>query len=97
MRTFLLYQRLSIKMNDLNDISLSEIIKLVKSKKISSLELANHFINNIKKGKKLNSFITTCFLTKQLKTQKILIKNKILTAFSRHTYCCKRFICTKKY
>ena len=48
-------------MNDLNDISLSEIIKLVKSKKISSLELANHFINNIKKGKKLNSFITTCF------------------------------------
>ena len=61
MRTFLLYQRLLIKMNDLNDISLSEIIKLVKSKKISSLELANHFINNIKKGKKLNSFITTCF------------------------------------
>ena len=48
-------------MNDLNNISLSEIIKLVKSKKISSLELANHFINNIKKGKKLNSFITTCF------------------------------------
>ena len=48
-------------MNDLNDISLSEIIKLVKSKKISSLDLANHFINNIKKGKKLNSFITTCF------------------------------------
>ena len=48
-------------MNDLNDISLTEIIKLVKSKKISSLELANHFINNIKKGKKLNSFITTCF------------------------------------
>ena len=48
-------------MNDLNNISLSEIIKLVKSKKISSLELAYHFINNIKKGKKLNSFITTCF------------------------------------
>ena len=61
MKTFLSYQRLLIKMNDLNDISLSEIIKLIKSKKISSLELANHFINNIKKGKKLNSFITTCF------------------------------------
>ncbi len=61
MRTFLLFQRLLIKMNDLNDISLSEIIKLIKSKKISSLELANHFINNIKKAKKLNSFITTCF------------------------------------
>ena len=48
-------------MNDLNDFSLSEIIKLVKSKKISSLDLANHFINNIKKGKKLNSYITTSF------------------------------------
>ena len=51
MRIFLLYQRLLIKMNDLNNISLTEIIKLVKSKKISSLELTNHFINNIKKEK----------------------------------------------
>ena len=67
-------------MNDLNDISLSEIIKLVKSKKISSLELANHFINNIKKGKNL-IVLLPLVLTKQLKTQKILIKNKILMAF----------------
>ena len=37
------------------------IINLIKSKKISSLEVTNHFINNIKKSKKLNSFITTCF------------------------------------
>ena len=66
-------------MNDLNDISLSEIIKLVKSKKISSLELANHFINNIKKGKNL-IVLLPLVLTKQLKIQKILIKNKILMA-----------------
>ena len=48
-------------MADLNNISLTEIVRLVKLKKISSLEIANHYINNIEKGKKLNCFITTCF------------------------------------
>ena len=48
-------------MVNLNNISLTEIVKLVKLKKISSLEITNHFIKNIEKGKKLNSFITTCF------------------------------------
>ena len=48
-------------MSDLNKSSLSEIVNLIKSKKISSLEVTNHFIKNIEKGKKLNSFITTCF------------------------------------
>ena len=48
-------------MVDLNNISLTEIVKLVKLKKVSSLELTNHYIKNIEKGKKLNCFITTCF------------------------------------
>ena len=48
-------------MVDLNNISLTEIVKLVKQKKVSSLELTNHYIKNIEKGKKLNCFITTCF------------------------------------
>ena len=48
-------------MADINNISLSDIVKLIKSKKISSLELTKHFIKNIENGKKLNSFITTCF------------------------------------
>ena len=48
-------------MVDLNNISLTEIVKLVKLKKISSLELTKHYIKNIEKGKKLNCFITTCF------------------------------------
>ncbi len=47
-------------MSDFNQKSLSEIVKLIKSKKASSLEVTNHFIKNIEKGKKLNSFITTC-------------------------------------
>ena len=48
-------------MVDLNNTSLLEIIKLIKKKKISSLEITNHYINNIEKGKTLNFFITTCF------------------------------------
>jgi len=48
-------------MVDLNNISLTEIVKLVKLKKVSSLELTNHYIKNIEKGEKLNCFITTCF------------------------------------
>ena len=48
-------------MTDLNNNSLVEIVNLIKSKKISSLEVTNHFIKNIKKGIKLNSFISTNF------------------------------------
>ena len=48
-------------MVDLNNISLTEIVKLVKLKIVSALELTNHYIKNIEKGKKLNCFITTCF------------------------------------
>ena len=48
-------------MPDFNKNSLSEIVNLIKTKKVSSLEITNHFIKNIEKGKKLNSFITTCF------------------------------------
>ena len=48
-------------MTDFNKSSLSEIVNLIKSKKTSSSEVTNHYIKNIKKGKKLNSFITTCF------------------------------------
>ena len=48
-------------MSDFNKSSLSEIANLIKSKKVSSSEVTSHYIKNIEKGKKLNSFITTCF------------------------------------
>jgi len=48
-------------MSDFNKTSLLEIVNLIKSKKASSLEVTNHFIKNVEKSKKLNSFITTCF------------------------------------
>jgi aspartyl-tRNA(Asn)/glutamyl-tRNA(Gln) amidotransferase subunit A len=48
-------------MLDITNNSLTEIVDLIKKKKIKSEEVTNAYINNIKKGKKLNSFITDCF------------------------------------
>ena len=69
-------------MSDFNKSSLSEIVNLIKTKKISSLEITNHFIKNIEKSKKLNSFITTCF-EESIKNAKILITKKILMVYFR--------------
>ena len=62
-------------MSDFNQNSLSEIVKLIKKKKVSSQEITNHFIKNIEKGKKLNSFITTCF-SESIKNAKSFDSNK---------------------
>ena len=67
-------------MPDLNLNSLTEIISLIKNKKVSSLEVTNHFIKNIEKSKKLNSFITTCF-EESLKKAKNFDSKKILMAY----------------
>ena len=67
-------------MTDFNKYSLTDIVKLIKTKKISSLEITNHFIKNIEKGKTLNSFITTCF-EKCKKKQKILTQKRILMVY----------------
>ena len=48
-------------MSDLTKNSLSENVNLIKKKEIKSEELTLAYIQNIKKGKKLNSFITECF------------------------------------
>jgi len=47
-------------MTDITKKSLTEIIGLLKKKEIKSEEVTKSFINNIEKGKKLNSFITNC-------------------------------------
>jgi len=44
-------------MSDFNKSSLSEIVNLIKSKKVSSLEVTNHFIKNVEKSKKLTGYI----------------------------------------
>jgi aspartyl-tRNA(Asn)/glutamyl-tRNA(Gln) amidotransferase subunit A len=47
-------------MSDITKKSLTEIVNLIKKKKIKSEELTQSFIKNINKDKKLNSFITNC-------------------------------------
>ena len=46
---------------DITNNSLTEIVDLIKKKEVKSEEVTNAYINNIKKGKKLNSFITESF------------------------------------
>ena len=48
-------------MTDLTKNNLLENVNLIKKKEIKSEELTLAYIQNIKKGKKLNSFITECF------------------------------------
>ena len=48
-------------MSYITNKSLTEIINLIKKKEIKSEEVTNAYIDNIKKGKKLNSFITESF------------------------------------
>ena len=47
-------------MTDLTKNSLNENVNLIKKKEIKSEELTLAYVQNIKKGKKLNSFITEC-------------------------------------
>jgi aspartyl-tRNA(Asn)/glutamyl-tRNA(Gln) amidotransferase subunit A len=47
-------------MSDITKKSLTEIVSLIKKKEIKSEEVTVSFIHNIKKDKKLNSFITNC-------------------------------------
>ena len=48
-------------MSNITNKSLTEIVSLIKKKEIKSEEVTNAYISNIKKGKKLNSFITESF------------------------------------
>ena len=48
-------------MSNITDLTLSEIIRNIKSKKLSSLEVTNAFIERSEKSKKLNVFITENF------------------------------------
>jgi aspartyl-tRNA(Asn)/glutamyl-tRNA(Gln) amidotransferase subunit A len=48
-------------MMDITNNSLTEIVDLIKKKEVKSEEVTNAYIKNIKKGKKLNSFITESF------------------------------------
>ena len=48
-------------MTDIPKQTLSELINNIKTKKISSEEATNAFIERSEKSKKLNTYITECF------------------------------------
>ena len=62
-------------MTDITKKSLTQIVKAIKTKEVSSTEVTSAFIKNIEKSEKLNAFITTC-LDQALNKAKNLIKNK---------------------
>ena len=67
-------------MTNLTKNSLIENINLIKKKEIKSEELTSAYVQNIKKGKKLNSFITEC-CESAITNAKNFIKNQILMVY----------------
>ncbi len=82
-------------MSDFNKNSLSELVNLIKTKKVSSLEITNHFIKNIEKSKKLNSFITTCFEESIKKAKNFDSKKNFDGLLSGIPLAVKDLFCTK--
>ena len=82
-------------MSDLNKNTLSEIVNLIKTKKVSSLEITNHFIKNIEKSKKLNSFITTCFEQSINKARNFDLKKNFNSLLPGIPLAVKDLFCTK--
>ena len=48
-------------MSDISKFSLTEIVNGIKKKDFTSEEVTKSFIDNSKKSKKLNPYITECF------------------------------------
>ena len=48
-------------MSKISELSLTKIVKGIKKKDFTSEEVTKSFIDNSKKSKKLNSYITECF------------------------------------
>ncbi len=82
-------------MSDFNKNSLSELVNLIKTRKVSSVEITNHFIKNIEKSKKLNSFITTCFDESIKKAKNFDSKKNFDGLLSGIPLAVKDLFCTK--
>ena len=63
-------------MSEISKLSLTKIVNGIKKKDFTSEEVTKVFIDNSKKSKKLNAYITECF-----NEQKTLIKKKITKAY----------------
>ena len=48
-------------MSNISELTLKKIVDGIKKKEFSSEEVTNSFVENSKKSKKLNTYITECF------------------------------------
>ena len=55
------YQKWLSNMADISEFSLTKLVSGIKKKDFTSEEVTKSFINNSKKSKKLNAYITECF------------------------------------
>ena len=67
-------------MSNISEFSLTRIVSGIKKKDFTSEEVTRSFINNSKKSKKLNTYITECFdqaiqSAKNFDKKKIIAKN----------------------
>ena len=64
-------------MSDITSLTLTELVKNIKDKKLSSKEITKSFIERSEKSKELNTYITEDF-SSALNKAKNLTKNQIL-------------------
>jgi aspartyl-tRNA(Asn)/glutamyl-tRNA(Gln) amidotransferase subunit A len=81
-------------MLDITNKSLTEIVDLIKKKEIKSEDITNAYINNIKKGKKLNSFITESFENAITKSKNFDIKPNFESLLPGIPLAVKDLFCT---
>jgi len=82
-------------MSDITNKSLTEIVDLIKKKEIKSVEVTSAYIANIKKGKKLNSFITESFDKALTKSKNFDAKPIYETLLPGVPLAVKDLFCTK--
>ncbi len=90
-----MFQRLLNKMIDLTKISLCDLVKGIKKKDFTSEEVTKSFIDNEKKSKKLNSFITTNFDEAIIKSQTFDKKKNYSGLLAGVPLAVKDLFCTK--
>ena len=82
-------------MTDITKKSLTQIVKAIKTKEVSSTEVTSAFIKNIEKSEKLNAFITTCLDQALNKAKEFDKKQKLNSLLPGIPIAVKDLFCTK--
>ena len=78
------------------DLTLSELVKKIKSKEISSKEITSVYIERSNKSKKLNTYVEQTFDEAIKNSEKFDNNPNFNKKTFGYTTCCKRFILYKK-